>query len=485
MYTFDGITQIKSKKYIIKKLISIKINPNHLIPSNTHEAHHMYKGGDSSSILTFNQIFKFRNKENIKITFLKNFKSSNNKFSKRYEETFNVKKYTTLSYPRFNMFKNSCKIFLYKSELNLRLQFKIRKYFKLYSPFFFSSKRLDEKHNNIRDRFSKLIVQHQKNSFEEFLISTLKYNVPKIFLENFNDLNKLYLRSKWPNNPKYILTSYGQYYDELFKLYVSNQINKNAKLCVLQHGYGNMFLGEDFWNAYLDRKISDIYLSWGGVKRKKNIPFFYPRVSGSEIKNYKFNTKKKILLLTYSFSNALLEPPNGILNGDITNQKNLFSLFSFLNDTSKELFNKIYIRNQNTNFSSNFSDSLIKHYPLIKFEKNKIFLKIINNYNIFIHIFFGTSFFELMALNKPSIIIYNEATHLPFDKNFKSYIKKFKKNNILFENQKLAAKFLNKNYFVLENWWNSRKIQKIRKDFCKDYCLYTNKDIEIFKKVFK
>ena len=40
------------------------------------------------------------------------------------------------------------------------------------------------KHNNIRDRFSKLIVQHQKNSFEEFLISTLKYNVPKIFLEN-------------------------------------------------------------------------------------------------------------------------------------------------------------------------------------------------------------------------------------------------------------------------------------------------------------
>ena len=111
----------------------------------------------------------------------------------------------------------------------------------------------------------------------------------------------------------------------------------------------------------------------------------------------------------------MLEPPNGILNGDITNQKNLFSLFSFLNDTSKELFNKIYIRNQNTNFSSNFSDSLIKHYPLIKFEKNKG-LKIINNYNIFIHIFFGTSFFELMALNKPSIIIYNEATHLPLIK---------------------------------------------------------------------
>ena len=80
---------------------------------------------------------------------------------------------------------------------------------------------------------------------------------------------------------------------------MSNQINKNAKLCVLQHGYGNMFLGEDFWNAYLDRKISDIYLSWGGVKRKKNIPFFIQDIS-SEIKNYKFNTKKKNFI-TYLF----------------------------------------------------------------------------------------------------------------------------------------------------------------------------------------
>ena len=97
---------------------------------------------------------------------------------------------------------------------------------------------------------------------------------------------------------------------------------------------------------------------------------------------------------------------------------------------------------------------------------------------------FGTTFFECMTLNKPSIIIYNEHIHPPFDNNFKSYLKKFKKNNILFENEKLAALFLSKNYFFLEKWWNNKKIQKIRKDFCKDYCLYTNKDIEIFNKIF-
>jgi len=476
-----------NKKYIIKKLISVKINPNDLVPSDTLEAHHMYRGGDSWSKLTFNQIFKYRNQKNIKISFLKNFKNNNNKFSKKYEEIYNVKKYIVLNYPRFNIFRNTCKIFLHKTEFNLKTRFKIRKYLKLFELIFFSSERLSEKKNTLRDSFDKLFPQFKKRDFENFLISTVKYNLPKIFLENFNDLEKIYLKSKWPKNAKYIITSYGLYYDELFKFYVSDEIskNKNIKLCILQHGYANIFKSDDFYNVWLERKISDIFLSWGEAKRKKNTPFFYPRVSGSKIKNYKFKKNKNILILTYSFSNTLLAPPDGTLNGDIVNQKNLFMLFSFLNNTKKEISNKIHIKNQNMNTFKNFTNSLRKNFPLIKFEnEKKTFLKVINNFNVFIHIFFGTPFFECMALNRPSIIIYNEYDHWPLDKNFKSHLKKFKKNNILFENEKLAAQFLNKNYFFLEKWWNNKKIQKIRKDFCKDYCIYANKDIEIFKKIF-
>ena len=102
----------------------------------------------------------------------------------------------------------------------------------------------------------------------------------------------------------------------------------------------------------------------------------------------------------------------------------------------------------------------------------------------YLSIFFGTPFFECMVLNKPAIIIYRENSHAPFDKKFNNYLKKFKKNNILFENEKKASNFIEKNYLNLEKWWNDKKIQKIRSNFCNDYCLYTNKDIEIFKKTF-
>lgn len=90
-----------------------------------------------------------------------------------------------------------------------------------------------------------------------------------------------------------------------------------------------------------------------------------------------------------------------------------------------------------------------------------------------------------MALNKPSIIIHQENTNLPFDKKFISHLKKLKKNNILFDNEQIAANFILRNYNFLEKWWNGKEIQKTIRDFCNDYCLYTNKDIKIFKKNFK
>tara|TARA_B100000029_G_C17604144_1_gene966833 strand:+ start:73 stop:1839 length:1767 start_codon:yes stop_codon:yes gene_type:complete len=463
-----------NEKYIINKLINLKINPNHVIPLDTLGAHRMYRGRDQWSSLTFNQIFNYKYKKKVKFNYLRESKYRNKK------------NYLIMSFPKF-LFQNESKIFLYKSELNLKAKFKIRKYINFYSLNFFSNKKIYEKKDNMRNNFNELLPEFKKKDFLNFLISTVKYNLPKIFLENFNDLEKIYLKSKWPKNAKYIITSYGLYYDELFKFYVSDEIskNKNIKLCILQHGYANIFESDDFYNVWLERKISDIFLSWGKAKRKKNTPFFYPRVSGPNINNYKFNKNKNILILTYSFSNTLHSPPDGSLNGDIVNQKNLFMLFSFLNNTKNEINNKIYIKNQNSNTFKNFTNSLRKNFPLIKFEnEKKMLLKVINNFNVFIHIFFGTPFFECMALNKPSIIIYNEYDHWPLDKNFKSYLKKFKKNNILFENEKLAAQFLNKNYFFLEKWWNNKKIQKIRKDFCKDYCIYADKDVEIFKKIF-
>ena len=47
---------------------------------------------------------------------------------------------------------------------------------------------------------------------------------------------------------------------------LKKKYNKKFKLCIVQHGYGNFFQKDDFYNVYHDRKISDIYLTWESRK---------------------------------------------------------------------------------------------------------------------------------------------------------------------------------------------------------------------------
>ena len=74
---------------------------------------------------------------------------------------------------------------------------------------------------------------------------------------------------------------------------------------------------------------------------------------------------------------------------------------------------------------------------------------------------------------------------MPLDKNFKKHLSKLRQAKIFFDNIETASSFINNNYENIIIWWNDKKVQKIRKKFCNDYCYYTNKDIKIFEKVFK
>ena len=191
---------------------------------------------------------------------------------------------------------------------------------------------------------------------------------------------------------------------------------------------------------------------------------------------------KNILLISYSFSGTLHYPPDGSKNGNIINHENLHNIINLIANVRHKISDRIYIKNQNINAINNFEYLVKKKNPLIKFiDENEKLLNIIEEYNLYIHVFFGTPFFECMMLNKPSIIIYNKNDHQLFDKKFKDYIGKLEKEKILFKSEKMASEFLNSNYLNLEKWWNKKSLQKLRNKFCSDYCFYTNEETKIFK----
>ena len=100
----------------------------------------------------------------------------------------------------------------------------------------------------------------------------------------------------------------------------------------------------------------------------------------------------------------------------------------------------------------------------INLSKEKNFEKDVLNARLSIHVDIQTTFLETMYMNIPSVVIMNYSFWNVSKKSL-SILKKLKNANILFHNHKDLANHVNKYYSNIDDWWESKKVQKIRLDY--------------------
>lgn len=441
-------------KYKINKIYTYKNKNKNFIPTNTWSSHLYLRNEIKWSEHIFLEIlnFKKKNKYN-KIIGLS--KSKSDRLNKN-----------NLRIPIGLFYKSKERFILYNLGMHAKDKLKLKlKYFNFGINVF---KNFKLKNQNINR--NNLSFPKNKSEFITFLSEQIKFAIPKSFLENFRSIQQLVIASKLPKKVDFVFTSYAQYYDEFFKIYVANLIYKNpkTKLCILQHGYGGIFKADDFYNIYLDKKISNIFLAWGNLKKDKHTPFCYPLDTSNTVS--KFSNKKGILILSYSFNYLLITPIDGTING-INIDRILFKkLKNFYDNLFKNIKKKIHVKVQVINEKNNLGHTLKKNLDIKLIKNEEKFLRIFKNYNLIIHTFVGTGFFECLAKNIPSILIYSEKCHFPFDNHFKDYLKKMKSMSMMFENEEKASIFLNKNYHKIINWWASKDVQELVNRMCNEYC---------------
>ena len=136
---------------------------------------------------------------------------------------------------------------------------------------------------------------------------------------------------KWPKNPDFILTTYGHYYDELFKIYCAKNLIKNSKLFIFQHGDGGIFADNDSYNIGWDKRICDKYFVWGKNPKNGYKSYFYTK---KYLKKNNYHLQRgKILLIMYGFNEQPYRPISGFNDNYVTNKglilnnKNFLALF--------------------------------------------------------------------------------------------------------------------------------------------------------------
>jgi len=294
------------------------------------------------------------------------------------------------------------------------------------------------------------------DKFLNFLRFSLPDAIPLYILESFEDINKQMKNMNFPINPSKVFTCYGYAYDEIFKYFLSDIVEKKIPIFIGQHG--NNYFTTIYSKHHRELNHPYKFISWGVSNEKKNIFAGFNFNTCGKVIDY--NPQGKLLIVTQAVG-VSISP----FERNIKNEKNAETVCNLINSlnakkefielklhyTHKQMFDGFYFNRyyKNLNVKKNFHDNIFK---LLKKSRLVFF-----NYD-------STGLLENLSLNIPSVCLWHDTySHLNED-----YVKKYKKlveAKILFEDFDQLLDHINKYWDNIDQWWLSTRTQKIIKEF--------------------
>ncbi len=280
----------------------------------------------------------------------------------------------------------------------------------------------------IKTRNKKLLI---------YLIAT----IPIYYFERFNFVNFL-SKILFFGNKFYVRVA--QLDNEFFKFYGSN---KKLKVFIDQHGGNYSFINEDYYLFY-ERFYGSKIFFWDKLNNKKyNSKFNSLKIITEGLKKQNKSKENKICYIM-SF-NKIFDYQN-YFHEHFDYEFSINSLVNFSENSKK--FVKIKIAPKRHNYQID-EKTLLK----LNFKKKQISINKEDIYNsqILVYDGFGSGLFETRMQDKPFIIIMKKNNYF-LSKIGIEIINKLEKNNLIFEDSKKAAKYVNK-IENIDQWWETKK----------------------------
>ena len=328
-----------------------------------------------------------------------------------------------------------------------------------------------EKLNLIKKR--KIILKKKEGLFENLIRELMPDALPRVVVEDYENIISSINNSKWPKNPKIIFTSNSYDGDDFFKIWAAEKVeHQKSKYIIGQHG---MFdCSETLLKDTNDYHVCDHYFRWGEKKYEKDIELFNLKLVG---RNLNFKNNNKILVFsrttgheveTYSrdeefkvYNNCL----NKVLNN--FNSHNLKNTILRLKHTFKRT-------------NPNELINLKKNFPLLKIDEGeKNIFSLYEQSRLSIFLYYSTGAIEALSLNIPTVFyLPNKLVYI--DPLEKKYLDKLNEYKILSYNEEELCDNIN---FILKDvskWWSSKGVVDT-----KNYVLNRYSKVEKKKPILK
>ena len=421
-----------------------------------------------SKIINFNSI-----KDKLPYLLIKNL--DDNKLFKRSSKSYFKNFIGNLIYP----FAKNNNIFLYNA---MPIKWQLLLYLKLKNvPTINSIPSSFEFKSNYEIRKNLLNNFHHLNDFEDVLNNLISKSIPISYLEGFEYIYNFVDKLKLPKNPNIIYTNNSHFKDDVFKIWAAKKIKNKSRIYISQHGGGAFY---KFSGAsYFEHKIADTYLCSGPGNKINNTS----KVFGNNI-NYKLKYKNYnrrgggllVLVALSRYSTDVRSIPVGEQMLDYFNDN--YNFYSTLKD---EIKNKFYVRiYPKGDFEWKQEQRWKSKFPNVKLDLCKLSMeKMISKNRLFVSSYNATTYNQTFVANIPTLI-YWRSNMWPNISSADNIFKELLNNKIFHESPYDAANFINNIWNNIDDWWYSKKIQKVVNNYCELFAFSNNKEIDILKKIF-
>ena len=320
------------------------------------------------------------------------------------------------------------------------------------------------KKNIINKKFRNRIYEKDIN-FDSWITNVALSAIPKSYLENFK--NNLLFSKKYykelPLKDYTFFTLQSLYTNTTFQYFIA----ENRKKINIYSGQHGCAYGIDIFHTSekFDRSIVDKFFTYGWVEDNKTHPLPMPLIINTKINLEK---NKKILILISTRPVYLTRLAIGPLSS-INNIDHVEDGIKLINNIEPN--NNVVVRYHPSD-KERWNNQIVidRSIPNLKIDTKDSFYSSLAEARILVSDCFATTTLEGFQANVPSIIYINKDRYL-FRNEFSKYVKKMEEVGILFYSPDEAAKKINEIYDNVDEWWNSSKIQMIRRDICDNYAL--------------
>ncbi len=291
--------------------------------------------------------------------------------------------------------------------------------------------------------------------------------LPTCFLEGYTALVQQSHAVPWPRSPKIVLTATAYDSDVVWCEWAARMVENGSELVLLQHG-GNYGIGK--WSSFHEHElaIADRFLSWGWRDPENNqiVPAPASKLIGLKPRAKKAQ-RPDCLLVTGAmprYSYWLYCASFGPFMEEYFEDQ-----FTFVSGLSAEVISALRVRLYQNDYGWDQVVRWQTRFPGIQLDEGRTPIRRLeDSARIFVATYNATAFLESFVRGIPTII-YWDPTHWLLSERGEIALKNLERVGIFFSDPIAAAGRVNELWYSAEDWWNTREIQNVVRDFCNEF----------------